>query len=556
MALLTFQRKLWLPLAASLTCICAVSVLHIFEARALRYEERRADLANVDQAALKIVEGFAEDARDGKLTLDDAKLRAKSVMNDIRYGEDGYIAILGMDATAIQNPAVPQNDGRDMSGFKDAKGFLVFREVARMASSTAGEGFLSYYWTRPGTGEAALKLSRIVSYKPWGWALVAGLYVDDIDAAFYASLQKTGAIMAFVSLLLAGIIVAVNRSLQKALGGSPEYAVEVAMAIAGRDLSQPVRIRDNDNSSLLYAMSLMQRNLASMIAAIRGSAETIAAASSEIATGNLDLSARTESQAGSLEETAASMEQLTQAVAQNAENSSQANRLAQTASDVAQRAGTAMQGVVGRMDAIHASAARIEAIIASIDGIAFQTNILALNAAVEAARAGEQGRGFAVVATEVRNLAQRSAAAAKEIKGLIDDSAQSVQAGTGMVAQAGATITEAVRSVDDVVAVITAITAASSEQKIGIAHVNIAITEMDTVTQQNAALVEEAAAAASSLRDQASALAAMVGNFHLPDTTDGAQAMPAGATRPTANRSAVSRAGTGHAPTKLAWAKS
>jgi len=518
---LTFRAKLWLPLAASLLCICAISIFHILEARQLRYEERRADLSNVDQAALKIVEGFAAEAEAGKLTVAEAQRQAKAVLRNIRYGEDGYVSLLGMNATAIQNPANPGNDGKDMSDFKDPAGFYVFREAARVAASHEGEGFLSYLWLRPGQNEPSTKLSRIVSFKPWGWVLVAGLYVDDIDSAFYSSLQKAAGMLAVVCVLLFAVIAGVNRSLQRMIGGSPEYAASVAMQIAGKDLSTPVTTAMGDNSSLLFAMKLMQENLAQMIGAIRTSAETIATASSQIATGNLDLSARTEIQASSLEETAASMEQLTQAVAQNAESAIQANALASNAADVAQRGGAAMVGVVTTMDAINASAGRIEAIIASIDGIAFQTNILALNAAVEAARAGEQGRGFAVVATEVRNLAQRSSAAAKEIKGLIDDSVRSIDAGTAMVAQAGATIGDVVASVDSVTSIIAAISAASSEQRTGISHVSVAITEMDSVTQQNAALVEEAAAAASSLRDQATALAAMVSSFRLDGETEG-----------------------------------
>jgi len=524
MALLTFQRKLWLPLVASLTCICAISVVNILETRTLRYEERQADLANVDQAALKIVEGFARDAGAGKMPLEEAKLRAKSVLNDIRYGEDGYVAILGMDATAIQNPGAPQNNGKDMSGFKDPAGFPVFQEVARMAGSPSGEGFMRYLWVRPGKDGASAKLSRIVSFKPWGWALVAGLYVDDIEEAFYSSLKRTAGIMAIVSLLLSAIIVAVNRSLNKALGGSPEYAVAVAMKIAEQDLSQKVLLRDGDSSSLLYAMSVMQSSLAKMIAAVRKSTDTIAAASSQIATGNMDLSSRTETQASSLEETAASMEQLTQTVSQNAQHALDANSLAVSTAEIARRGGEAMQKVHGTMHAINASATRIEAIISSIDGIAFQTNILALNAAVEAARAGEQGRGFAVVASEVRVLAQRSAAAAREIKGLIDESSTNIEAGTKIVDEAGNTINGVVQSVNEVAAMMSAISNSSNEQKTGIHHINTAITEMDSVTQQNAALVEEAAAAAASLRDQASSLADMVSQFQLDEFSEAAPA--------------------------------
>ena len=321
-----------------------------------------------------------------------------------------------------------------------------------------------------------------------------------------------GAIVASV-----GLGVAMARMLGMQIGGEPAYAAGIVDRVAAGDLTVHVDIRKGDTRSLLYAIQRMQLELARVISQIRQASGTIATASSQIAAGNHDLSSRTEEQASSLEETAASMEELTSTVKQNADNARQANQLAVSASSVAVKGGSVVAEVVGTMGAINASSRKIVDIIGVIDGIAFQTNILALNAAVEAARAGEQGRGFAVVAAEVRNLAQRSAAAAKEIKTLIGDSVDKVEEGSKQVAEAGKTMDEIVDSVKRVTDIMAEITAASQEQTAGIEQINQAITQMDQVTQQNAALVEEAAAAASSLQEQASGLSQVVSVFKVND---------------------------------------
>ena len=291
-------------------------------------------------------------------------------------------------------------------------------------------------------------------------------------------------------------------------------AVKIARSVAAGDLTGKIEVKTADETGqLLQALKEMNESLVRIVSEVRSGTETIATASSQIATGNLDLSARTETQASSLEETASSMEQLTGAVKQNAESAFQANQLAVSASEVAVKGGAVVSQVVDTMGSINDSAKKIADIIGVIDGIAFQTNILALNAAVEAARAGEQGKGFAVVATEVRQLAQRSAAAAKEIKGLIDDSVEKVGVGARLVDQAGATMQEIVDSVKRVTDIMGEISVSSKEQTDGIQQVNQAINQMDEVTQQNAALVEEAAAAAGSLHDQADHLAHVVSVF-------------------------------------------
>jgi len=293
-------------------------------------------------------------------------------------------------------------------------------------------------------------------------------------------------------------------------------AVRIAESVAAGDLTQVIEVRSNDETGkLMQAMKAMNTSLVDIVGQVRTGTETIAVASREIASGNADLSNRTESQASSLEETASSMEELTSTVKQNAENAKQANQLVVSTADVAVKGGQVVGQVIDTMASIKESSRKIADIIGVIDGIAFQTNILSLNAAVEAARAGEQGRGFAVVASEVRNLAQRSASAAKEIKLLIEDSVGKVDAGGKLVDEAGRTMDEVVSSVKRVTDIMSEIAAASMEQSTGIEQVNQAVGQMDEVTQQNAALVEEAAAAAESLQDQAAKLAQAVSVFKL-----------------------------------------
>ena len=331
-----------------------------------------------------------------------------------------------------------------------------------------------------------------------------------LSGSFLAWMALLCAIAVAIGALGAWII---SRGLLRQLGGQPDYAMRIAGSIAAGELGVRIDTAPGDRASLLYAMQGMRDSLVGIVSQVRAGTLTIADASTEIAAGNQDLAQRTERQARTLMDTAASMEELTGTVRQNADNARQANALAESASSVALRGGAVVGQVVETMAAINDSSKQIADIVGVIDSIAFQTNILALNAAVEAARAGEQGRGFAVVAGEVRNLAQRSAAAAHQIKDLIQASVERVDAGARLVDAAGSTMDEIVTSVKRVTDIMAEISLASAEQSAGIEQVNAAIGRMDEATRQNATLVEQASAAAGALQDEAAGLAQVVSVF-------------------------------------------
>ncbi|MDO9235138.1 MAG: methyl-accepting chemotaxis protein [Aquabacterium sp.] len=349
---------------------------------------------------------------------------------------------------------------------------------------------------------------------PWSFMTTMA---DDKVLASANRLRNMAIAIAVVSILVVsiGLNTLLNKMVLRPIGGEPSTATDIAGRVAQGDLTGHIETAPGDQFSMLSQLKTMQAGLSEVVAAVRRGSEGVATASAEIAQGNHDLSARTESQASALEETAASMEELGSTVKQNADAARQANLLAMNASTVAVRGGAVVGQVVETMKGINESSRKISDIISVIDGIAFQTNILALNAAVEAARAGEQGRGFAVVASEVRSLAGRSADAAKEIKTLINDSVDRVERGSTLVDEAGTTMSEVVSSIRRVTDIMGEISSASSEQSAGVAQVVEAVNQIDQSTQQNAALVEQMAAAASSLQSQADELVKTVAVFKL-----------------------------------------
>ncbi|MBZ2205710.1 methyl-accepting chemotaxis protein [Massilia soli] len=440
----------------------------------------------------------------------------KTRIKSLKVGETGYFFVVDAKAGDTFGTFVvhPEQEGEKGLERRDVAGREFIKDILQ-----TGEGMMR---VTPQDQQGVAERERIVVYqtnKDWNWTIAGIAFVDEIN---FEVTSLRNQLLAIGVLALLGFAAALVFIVRHVVTKPLRVATDAAERLAHGDLTVQLAAASQDEiGQLLTAMNGISSGLAGVVATIRDGTEQVATASAEIAAGNQDLSSRTEHQAGSLEETASSMEQLTATVRQNADNAREANDLASSASSVAVKGGDVVSQVVATMGQINDSSKKIVDIIGVIDSIAFQTNILALNAAVEAARAGEQGRGFAVVASEVRSLAQRSAAAAHEIKALIGDSVDKVETGSKLVGIAGQTMNDVVLSVKKVTDIMGDIMAATKEQSVGIDEVNQAIVSMDKVTQQNAALVEEASAAAHAMQDMAATLAQSVSVFKLDGASQG-----------------------------------
>ncbi len=497
--------RVLLLVSAALLGIAALTAVFLVTERALIKQERESAVRQAVETAHGIVAHFEQQARQGQLSHEAAQQQALAAVRGLRYSGNEYFWVQNIAGNMLMHPIQAKLNGSNMSGFKDPDGKLFFQEMIDVVKAS-GAGFVSYQWPKPGSDSPQPKLSYVKGVVGWQWIIGSGVYIDNINATMVqrAIGFAAGALVLRVALLALGW--AISRGILRQLGGEPDYAASLTQRIASGDLATRIEIAHPGEHNLLVAHGLQR---------VRDGADELANASARIADGNQDLAHRTEAQASALEETAASMHQISHTVQHNVEGVVRATQLATDARSVAARGGEEVARMVDTMQSIHESSSRIADIIGVIDGIAFQTNILALNAAVEAARAGEQGRGFAVVATEVRALAGRSAAAAKEIKGLINTSVARVTEGSSLASHAGATMSEVVDAITQVADIMAEIQDASSQQATGINQVGEAVGHMDQVTQQNGALVEAMAHAATELKQQADALVHTMSVFKL-----------------------------------------
>jgi methyl-accepting chemotaxis protein len=496
------------PLLAATGWMFKVQVDQVLQAR-------RDNTRQAVQLAFGVVRSAHAQEVAGKLTRAQAQQQALREVAELRYSGSEYFWVNDMRPTMLMHPTRPQLDGTDLSDSRDPNGVPLFIRMVELVRRQ-GEGFVAYQWPKPGSDRPVDKISYVQGFEPWGWVVGSGIYLEVMYGEIW---QQTAGSVAWVSAAIAlGLLTGAYLMVcfhHAVTGGLAQCRRHLA-AIAGGDLTQrPSAEGSDETAALLVDLSVMQNALRGMVQSVSGASQTIVQSSGEIASGAVDLSSRTEHTAANLEQSAAAMETIAATAQRTTSSIGEAEQSARRNALSAGEGGQVMSEVVQTMENIRGSSSRITDIIGTIDSIAFQTNILALNAAVEAARAGEQGRGFAVVASEVRSLAQRCAGAAREIKSLIGTSVDQVEQGTAIVRRAGAIIEGIVQSSRHMDELLGNVAVGAREETSGITQLGQAMHDLDQLTQQNSALVEQTAAAAATLREQAEGLAAEVAHFRL-----------------------------------------
>lgn len=509
---LRFSAKaVLISLFCILPMLCIIGWLLLSQYQQARQERMEATRQHVEVAYSVLQYAYSLET-SGKMDHASAQQLAINVVKQLRYDDNNYFWINDEQARMVMHPTSAQFDGTDMSSFKDPNGLTMFKAFADTGKN-GGKGYIAYQWSKVAGEPPVDKISYVRGFKPWGWVIGTGVYVQDVRDSVFASVRK----VALGVLLIVTIVGYLFLSFYRVIDGGLKETRRHLHAITAGDLTtSPTPWGKDEAAHLMLDLLSMQNALRTMVRHVRKSSEEILHSAREIASGSQDLSRRTEHAASNLEESAASMEEITSTVSQSAQHTQEAANMARSNASSAAEGGQIMRDVAQTMEGIRSASNKISEIIGSIDGIAFQTNILALNAAVEAARAGEQGRGFAVVATEVRALSQRSAAAAKEIKNLIDESVTQVATGTMIVRKAGTSIDDIVMSSQRVNDLLGEIANGAREQDAGMRQMGQSVNELDQMTQQNAAMVEQTAAAATFMEQQAIQLGEEVSRFSLP----------------------------------------
>lgn len=514
LAALPLRRQRLLGVIVLWLILAVMIVVNAWQSRALLYTEREQRMVTAVDIAVSTMEHFDMLAQQGDITLDEAKTLAFDTIRDVRFGEeDNYLFAFSGDLKMLAHPRRPY--GEDVSQVTDPEGQLIFRSILDNTRSS-GSGITDYY-SNFARGNDAMPLVRTYSeaYTPWDVYIASGVFMGDVSSAILSELLETVIVGIVAGILVTLAFWSMVSLILRRLGGEPSYAADVVGRIAQGDLSAPVTLHQNDTSSLLHDIQVMRDKLRETMQEIQATSSAVDNNAGEISLGNQELSSRTEQQAAALQQTSSSMEEVTATVRQNADSVEQAKELVHDAGEISQSGQQAIGEAVISMQEINAEAAKIAEIVTLIDGIAFQTNILALNASVEAARAGEHGRGFAVVAGEVRQLANRSASAAQEIKTLIDTSNAQVSNGARLVGTAKERMQKIDQQIQRVNDLFADITAATHEQTRGIEQINIAISQLDRATQDNASMVQQTADSAHDLTKRSQSLNNVVSHFTL-----------------------------------------
>ncbi|QNB06142.1 hypothetical protein G5S34_04730 [Herbaspirillum frisingense] len=506
------HTKLRIALLATWLGILLIGVASAYITRASLLDERKAGLVNLVDAASAVLRQFHAQVAAGQLDDAQARRQALQAMSKMTYGGNGYVTLIDDRPVVLTHPTLPKLIGQDMHDYLDAHGQPLYRNMIAVGNPGGG-GFVEYM-VRSADGQQQLpKITYVQGFLPWHWYVSSGSLLNDINEAVWSRLRILLLALLFIGGALTWLLNGIFSCVLHSMGGEPDYAAHISQEISTGNLSVSVQARHG--SSMLGAMAQMRESLIRIVSASQDCAREMSVMSREMVDGNMDLSARTERQAASLQQTSAAMQTLTQTVRETAENAAHASRFSTQAAGTAQEGGVIVAAVVSNMDSIAQSAAQINGFVELIQGIAAQTNILAINAAIEAARAGSHGRGFAVVAQEVRALADRSGHAALQIKQLIDASKDNIATGVSLVGDAGRVMSAVVGSVTRVSQLIASIEHTAAEQKRSIEEVNLAVADINDMAQQNAALVEEAAASSATLAGHSGVLMSTMAHFRV-----------------------------------------